>query len=333
MLQISKTMNQILIIGSSNTDMVIKTEKLPCPGETIVSGTFLGNPGGKGANQAVAAARLGGEVTFITKRGNDLFGNQSVGLLMREAIDTQYIVKDTEHPSGVALITVDAHGRSSSVTAPGANSFLSPEDIPIKIFETGKFGILLLQLEIPVRTVEYSVNAASQNGIKVILNPAPVQKISDNLYKNIWLITPNETEAETLTGIKIHDVLSAEKASLFFHRKGVKNVIITLGAAGAFVRTEGYSIMVPAIKVRVVDITAVGDVFNGALATALAEGKNLRDAVIFANKAASISATRMGAQASAPYRKEVEYMQMDSYTQSYVNFSSSRNQSKIRLDC
>ena len=206
-------MNQILVIGSSNTDMVIKTKKLPCPGETIVNGTFMGNPGGKGANQAVAAARLGGAVTFITKRGNDLFGNQSLGLLMREAIDTQYIVKDSEHPSGVALITVDSNGRSSSVTAPGSNSFLFPENIPKQIFETGKFDILLLQLEIPLSTVEYSALSASANNIKVILNPAPVKKIPDNLYKNLWLITPNKAEAELLTGIKIHDIISAERAS------------------------------------------------------------------------------------------------------------------------
>ena len=325
-------MKQILVIGSSNTDMVIKTEKLPCPGESIVSGTFLGNPGGKGANQAVAAARLGGSVTFITRRGNDLYGNQSLGLLMRESIDTQYVVKDTEHPSGVALITVDSRGRSSSVTAPGSNNYLHPDDIPKKIFESAKYEILLLQLEIPIRTVEYSATLASENGIKVILNPAPVKKISDNLYKHIWLITPNETETEILTGIKVHDILSAERAARFFHEKGVKNVIITLGASGAFVRTEGYSQIVPAVKVRVVDITAVGDVFNGALAVALAEENDFRSAVTFANKAASISATRMGAQASAPYRKEVTNMKSDTHDKSYVNLSSSPN-IKVMLDC
>ncbi len=296
---------QILVIGSSNTDMVIKTEKLPCPGETIVSGTFLVNPGGKGANQAVAAARLGGEITIVTKRGNDLFGNQSVGLLMREAINTQYIVKDTEHPSGVALITVDSRGRSSSVTAPGSNNYLFPEDIPVTIFEKNKFEILLLQLEIPMQTVEYSAISAYENKIKVILNPAPVKKISDNLYKHIWLITPNETEAEVLTGIKVYDKNSAENAARAFQEKGVRNVIITMGARGAYVKTEEYHGIVPAVRVKVVDITAVGDVFNGALAVALAEGNGFRKAVAFANKAASISATRMGAQASAPYRKEV----------------------------
>jgi ribokinase len=306
--------NHILVIGSSNTDMVIKTEKLPCPGETIVSGTFLVNPGGKGANQAVAAARLGGEITFITKRGNDLFGNQSVGLLMREAIDTQYVVKDTEHPSGVALITVDSRGRSSSVTAPGSNNYLFPEDIPVNIFEKVKFEILLLQLEIPMLTVEYSARLASENRMKVILNPAPVKKISDDLYKHIWLITPNEAEAEVLTGIKISDKFSAENAARVFQEKGVKNVIITMGARGAYIKTEEFMGIVPAVRVKVVDITAVGDVFNGALAVALAEGGDFKKSVAFANKAASISATRMGAQASAPYRNEVTNENSDKHT-------------------
>jgi len=198
-------MAKILVIGSSNTDMVIKTKKLPASGETIFGGTYLTNAGGKGANQAVAAARLGGKVTFITKRGNDLFGNQAVGLLMREGIDTQYVVKDTELPSGVALITVDSTGENIIVVAPGSNGNLLQDDIPTKIFETGKFEILLLQLEIPISTVEYSAVTASENGIKVILNPAPAQKLSDNLLKHTWLITPNETEAEILIGITVHN--------------------------------------------------------------------------------------------------------------------------------
>lgn len=314
------SMNQILVIGSSNTDMVIKTKKLPCPGETIVSGTFMGNPGGKGANQAVAAARLGGAVTFITRRGNDLFGNQSLGLLMREAIDTQYIIKDNKHPSGVALITVDSRGRTSSVTAPGSNDYLNPEDIPEKIFDSGKFGILLIQLEIPLRTIEYSILSAFKNGLKVILNPAPIRKLSAELYKYVWLITPNETEAEILTGTKVNDITSAEIAANIFLEKGIKNVIISMGARGAFIKAESYSGLVPAVKVRVVDITAVGDVFNGALAVAFAEGMDFRNAVVFANKAASISATRMGAQASAPYRKEIADMHLYALTKSYAHF-------------
>ena len=299
-------MSRILVIGSSNTDMVIKTEKLPAPGETILGGTFLMNPGGKGANQAVAAARLGGKVTFITKRGNDLFGNQAVGLLMREGIHTQYIVKDMELPSGVALITVDSTGENSIVVAPGSNGNLLQEDIPTAVFETTKYEILLLQLEIPINTVEYSAVAASEKGIKVILNPAPARKLSDNLLMHTWLITPNETEAEIITGVKITDIPSAEKAAEIIMKRGVKNVIITLGEAGAYIKSENFTGLIPGIKVIPVDTTAAGDVFNGALAVALSEGKVLNEAVVFANKAASISVTRMGAQASAPYRNEIQ---------------------------
>ena len=299
-------MTKILVIGSSNTDMVIKTKKLPAPGETILGGTFLMNPGGKGANQAVAAARLGGKVRFITKRGNDLFGNQTVGLLMRENIDTEYLVKDPELPSGVALITVDAAGENSIVVAPGSNGNLIKEDIPVSVFENEKTDILLLQLEIPMDTVEYSAIAASENNIKVILNPAPASKLSDNLLKHTWLITPNETEAEILTGIKITDIGSAEKAAVIMQQRGVKNVIITLGETGAYVKSDEFTGLVPGIKVVPVDTTAAGDVFNGALAVAISDGKDLKDAVSFANKAASIAVTRMGAQASAPYRDEIQ---------------------------
>jgi ribokinase len=298
-------MSGIIVIGSSNTDMVIKTQKLPVPGETILGGTFLMNPGGKGANQAVAAARLGGKVTFITKRGNDLFGNQAVGLLMREGIDTQYIIKDNDLPSGVALITVDSAGENSIVVAPGSNGNLNQEDIPSSVFGSGNYDILLLQLEIPISTVEYSAVTAMQNNTKVILNPAPACQLPDNLLKHTWLITPNETEAEIISGVKITDISSAESAAVIIRKRGVKNVIITLGETGAYVKSDEYTGLVPGIKVTPVDTTAAGDVFNGALAVAISEGQGLKDAVIFANKAASISVTRMGAQASVPYRNEI----------------------------
>jgi len=297
--------NNILIIGSSNTDMVIKTKKIPVPGETILGGTFLTNPGGKGANQAVAAARLGGKVTFITKCGIDLFGTQAIGLFMKEGIDTRYVVKDNELPSGVALITVDSAGENSIVVAPGSNGNLLQNDIPSTLFERDKYGILLLQLEIPIGTVEYSAISATSNGAKVILNPAPAQKLSYNLLKQLWLITPNETETEILTGISVHDLSSAEKAASWLLQKGVKNVIITMGSAGAYLKSDSFTGMVPGFKVKAVDTTAAGDVFNGAIAVALSEERNLKEAVEFANKAASISVTRMGAQVSAPYRKEI----------------------------
>ena len=276
-------MSRILVIGSSNTDMVIKTEKLPLPRETLLGGTFLMNPGGKGANQAVAAARLGGKVTFITKRGNDLFGNQTVGLLMREGIETKYVIKDNEFPSGVALITVDSAGENSIVVAPGSNGNLREEDIPMAVFESGKFQILLLQLEVPVSTVEFSAIKASEHNIKVILNPAPACSLSTNLLKNVWLITPNEIEADTITGVTITDIQSVERAATVLQELGVKNVIITLGETGAFVKSEDFTGLIPGIKVNPVDTTAAGDVFNGALAVAISEGKTIYDSVIFAN--------------------------------------------------
>jgi ribokinase len=298
-------MDRIIVIGSSNTDMVIKTSKLPSPGETLMGGVFLMNPGGKGANQAVAAARLGGKVTFLTKRGNDLFGNQAVGLLMREDINTEYIVKDPELPSGVALITVDAAGENSIVVAPGSNGNFVEDDIPSTILTSDNFDILLLQLEIPMKTVEYSAAMAAANGLKVILNPAPASHLSDALLSNIWLITPNETEAEAITGVEIHDISSAAYAASLIQKKGVKNVIITLGSTGAYILSEGISELISGVPVKPVDTTAAGDIFCGALAVALSEGNDLRQAAIFANKAASISVTRMGAQASAPYRSEI----------------------------
>ncbi len=298
-------MNRILVVGSSNTDMVIKTDKLPLPGETVLGGTFFMNPGGKGANQAVAAARLGGKVSFITKIGDDLFGNQTVGVLKKEGIDTRNIVKDAALPSGIALITVNSGGENNIVVAPGSNGNLVADDIPSDLFSTGKYSILLLQLEIPVMTVEYVALTAAEHGLKVILNPAPAQKLHDYLLRHLWLITPDENEAGILTGIKISNESSAEKAATELQRRGVKNVIITLGAKGAFVKADEFTGIIPGIKVEAVDSTAAGDVFNGALAVAFAEGKGIKNAVIFANKAAAISVTRLGAQASAPYRKEV----------------------------
>jgi ribokinase len=301
-------MKEILVIGSSNTDMVIKTKKMPAPGETVLGGTFLLNPGGKGANQAVAATRLGGKVTFVTKRGNDLFGNQTVGLLMREGIDTENIIKDPELPSGVALITVDSKGENSIVVAPGANGNLQPEDLPPDLFDCSRYEILLLQLEIPIITVEYSAVKGSECGMKVILNPAPapLEPLSNKLLKNIWLLTPNETEAEAITGISILDEESAAAAADAIIAKGVKNVIITFGAKGAFVKSKEFTGMIPGFKVKAIDTTAAGDVFNGAIGVSLAEGVSLEEAVLFANKAASISVTRMGAQSSAPFRNEIK---------------------------
>ncbi len=298
-------MNRILIIGSSNTDMVIKTANFPVPGETVLGGTFFMNPGGKGANQAVAAARLGGKVTFITKIGNDMFGNQTVSGLKSEGIDTRYIVKDENLPSGVALITVNSKGENNIVVAPGSNGNLTAEDIDTRLFSSGKYSLILLQLEIPVKTVEYAIKNAAKHGMKVILNPAPAQKLHDDLLRHIWLLTPDENEAGILTGIKVTNEVTVENAASELRRRGVKNVIVTLGEKGAYVQSDEFTGVIHGVKVEAVDSTAAGDVFNGALVIAFTEGKGIKDAAIFANKAAAISVTRLGAQASAPYRKEL----------------------------
>jgi len=296
---------KIVVIGSTNTDMVIKTGHLPTPGETILGGDFLMNPGGKGANQAVAASRLGGDVAFISKTGNDIFGEQSVENLRREGVNTENMVVDPENPSGIALITVDSQAENCIVVAPGSNMTLKPDDIDKAVKQIGIAEIVLLQLEIPIETVEYAAQIAYRNNKKVILNPAPAQKLSDSLLKTIYILTPNETEAEILTGVKVTDTGTAEIAARILREKGVEIVIITMGANGAYVLTDNLSKLIPAPKVKAVDTTAAGDTFNGALAVAVSEGFNIREAVQFANIAASIAVTRLGAQASTPYRSEV----------------------------
>jgi ribokinase len=299
-------MNKITVVGSSNTDMVIKSANLPSAGETILGGEFLMNPGGKGANQAVATARLGGDTTFITKTGNDIFGKQAVELFKKEGINTKFIFTDPKKPSGVALIMVDDHGENCISVALGSNGTLNALDIDKAEKQIKSSEIVLMQLEIPLSTVEYVTKLASNAGVKVVLNPAPAQKLSAVLLSSLYLLTPNESEAEILTGIKVNDESSASKAAEIIKSKGVQNVIITMGAAGSFVSSDSEELMIPAPRAEVVDTTAAGDTFNGALVVALAEKKSFIDAVIFANKAASISVTKLGAQASVPFRKDIQ---------------------------
>lgn len=296
---------KILVVGSSNTDMVIKTQNFPAPGETILGGKFLMNAGGKGANQAVAAARLGGMVTFVGKIGDDIFGKQAVQQLEDEGINVDFVAVDPENPSGVAMITVDRSGENSIVVAPGSNGTLSAEDFSKAIDELNESEFVLMQLEIPIPTVEHIARMATLKQKKVILNPAPAAKLSDELLKNLYIITPNETEAELLTGIKVTDEQSALSAATRLHEKGIEIVIITLGSAGAFLLAHGKPEIIQAPKVEAVDTTAAGDTFNGALVVALSEGKTIQESIVFANKAASISVTRIGAQSSVPFRKEI----------------------------
>ncbi len=296
--------NRIIIIGSSNTDMVVKSKKLPLPGETILGGTFLMNAGGKGANQAVAAARLGGNVTLVTKVGNDIFGKQSIEGFKHENINTEFIFIDEGTPSGTALIMVNEEGENCIVVAPGANANLLPADIE-QVINISEAEIILMQLEIPIKTIEAVAKISKGNHQKVIINPAPAQKLSDELLNGLFLITPNETEATLLTGIKVDDEVTASHAAEVFLNKGVQNVIITLGKQGAYFQNKDLQFKTTAPVVRAMDTTAAGDTFSGALTVAVTEKMSWPEAVQFAVQAASISVTRMGAQASVPYRKEI----------------------------
>ncbi|WP_439581226.1 ribokinase [Dyadobacter bucti] len=298
----------IYVVGSSNTDMVVKSHKLPMPGETVMGGNFLMNPGGKGANQALSASRLGGKVNFICKVGNDLFGKQALQQFKREKIGTDFIVTDALLPSGVALINVDHDGENCISVAPGANSSLKPSEVILAFEDLTPSDILLIQLEIPLDTVIFSIKTAFEKNVKVILNPAPAQYLSDDVLQCLYLITPNETEAELLTGIRVVNDETAEQASSILVAKGCRNVIITLGSKGAFLYTENIRKVIPAPAVTAVDTTAAGDCFNGALAVGLSEGMALDEAVSFACKVAAISVTRMGAQSSIPLRKEVDQL-------------------------
>ncbi|WP_339902807.1 ribokinase [uncultured Cyclobacterium sp.] len=298
--------HKILVVGSANTDMVIRVEEFPAPGETLLGQNFLLNAGGKGANQAVAAARLGGKVAMMARLGNDLFGKQTIENFKKEGLNVEGVVLDNKLPSGVAQIVVDKSGENTIVVAGGSNLALNTRQIKKYFGLVQEAEIILLQLEIPIETVLYVAKKASGLGKKVILNPAPASKLSDKLYASIYAITPNETETKFLTGINITGEKSAQHAADFFHDKGVKVVIITLGAAGAFLSTADYSGTIATSEVEAVDTTAAGDTFNGALAAALSNEMSWEEAVAFANKAAALSVTKHGAQASVPFLQDLK---------------------------
>jgi ribokinase len=297
---------RIVVVGSSNTDMIVRIPRIPRPGETVTGGEFSIASGGKGANQAVAAARAGGDVELIARVGNDLFGKQAIDGFSLNGIKTDHIVRDRETASGVALIFVDRQGETSIAVVAGANMKLNANDIEAAEKSIASANILLLQLEIPQETVKMAVKIAARHRMIVILNPAPWNPVDDELLRQITIVTPNKTEAEMMSGVKIESESDLASAAKIIQSRGVESVLITLGVRGAFLLGYGLRELIPAFKVQVVDTTAAGDVFNGALSVALAEEKPIREAVRFANAAAALAVTRMGAQPSAPFRNEID---------------------------
>ncbi|MBN1893196.1 ribokinase, partial [bacterium] len=276
---------KIVVVGSSNTDMIVRVSRIPKPGETVIGGTFAMAAGGKGANQAVAAARAGGRVTFIARVGNDLFGGQAVRGFRKDRIQVRPVIRDRKNASGVALIFVDAGGENSIAVASGANSALCPKDVLKNRSAFAGADILLMQLEVPLETVAAAADLAFRRGIPVILNPAPARKLPLPLMRKISILTPNEHEAGFLAGMPVRSGPEARRAADKLRSKGIQTVLITLGPKGAYVASEMFNGMIPGFRVSPVDSTAAGDVFNGALAVALAEKKEIGDAVRFANAA------------------------------------------------
>ena len=301
-------MAKIIVVGSLNMDLVAHTPRIPTPGETVLGSDFGTFSGGKGANQAVAAARQGAEVAFIGRVGSDAFGQQLLAGLQAEGIDTRHIGRDENAPSGVALITLDANGQNTILVASGANLLLKPAHLRAAEGIFAGADILLLQLEIPLETVMAAAQQAKTHGLKVILNPAPAQSLPEDLLSLVDVLIPNESETALLTGLPVDTVARVEAAAQKLLEHGAGCVIITLGERGALLVSAGQpAAPIPSFAVKVVDTTAAGDSFVGALAVALASGSSLMVAVQRGCAAGALAATRLGAQPSLPTKTEVDY--------------------------
>jgi len=300
-------MAKVVVIGSSNTDMVVSSPKMPTPGETVMGNEFSVIPGGKGANQAVAAARANGKVTFIAKVGNDDFGRNAIVGYKVDKINTDHIFIDPINPTGIAVIIVEeGTGQNSIVVSSGANSNLQKTEIERIKEVIIRADIVLMQLEIPLDVVYYALKICKKQGVKTILNPAPATHLSDAVLSLVDIITPNESEIQILTGINPKGEKNIKKAASKLLEKVNDSVIVTLGDKGVyFISKNGEHGFVPTTKVDAVDTTAAGDVFNGYLATAIAKGKDYLEAISLANKAAAISVTCKGAQPSIPIIKDI----------------------------
>ena len=299
--------NKIVVVGSYNVDITIKSARLPKNGETVLGNSISFSNGGKGANQAVAAVRAGAEVSFIAKVGNDSYGEKAISDLHKEGINTSGITVDQDFHTGMASITVDSNGENCIVAVPGANSRLTPEDIEESNSVIASADFLLIQLETPLETVESAINLAYKNNTSVILDPAPARKLSPEILGKVTVITPNKGEAELLTGIKITNESTMVKASKQLLSNGIKVVIITLGESGVYLSTQEYNKLIPACVVDALDSTGAGDVFNGVLAAHFnTDALLMVEAVSRAVATASLSVTRLGAQTAIPYLKDVE---------------------------
>ncbi|WP_028869024.1 ribokinase [Psychromonas arctica] len=298
-------MRQLTVLGSVNADHVLRVGSFPRPGETLHGQGYSVIAGGKGANQAVAAARLGANVSFIACVGDDSFGLNIRQEFEKDGINIDAVMIEKDTPTGIAMIQVAATGENSICISAEANACLTPQRIAAHTSIIEQADMLLLQLEVPMESIEYAAEIANKSGTTVILNPAPAQHLSDKLLKLIDIITPNETEAEILTGIKVFDAKSAQLAADVLHKKQIKTVLITLGSQGVWLSKDGEGSQIMGYKVDAVDTTAAGDTFNGAFLTALLEDKSLEEAVQFAHAAAAITVTGQGAQSSIPYRQDV----------------------------
>jgi ribokinase len=296
----------VLVVGSANMDMVVTTERFPYPGETIFGKKFQTFSGGKGANQAVGCAKLGVKTYFIGKFGNDDFGRNLTKNMRRDGVNLDHIFIDQEESTGTALITVDNEGQNEIIVISGSNMKLSPSDIESKLMLFGQVNVVLSQLEIPLETVLKIAELCKKEGSIFILNPAPALLLSDEQLQHIDFLTPNEIELELISGINVYDEASATNAAQVLIDRGVRNVIVTMGSMGSIWVSKNKIVKFPALKVHAVDTTGAGDAFNGALAFSLAKGNNPEKSIEFANKVASISVTRMGAQSSMPFYNEIE---------------------------
>ena len=297
--------NRVVVVGSYNTDMVVRTSRIPRPGETVIGGSFTSGHGGKGANQAVAAARAGAQVTFVGKIGTDALGDEAVSDLRADGIDTRFLMRDPEHATGTAWIIVDEKGENSIVVASGANAALRPEDISRAAEAIVNADVLLVQLECPVPAVRAAIDIAVAHGVRVVLNPAPACSLDAELLRSVSILTPNEIEAEMLTGIAVDDDLQLNAAAGVLLERGVGTVLVTLGARGVHLSSAAGREVIPSFPVTPIDTTAAGDVFNGVLAAFLSKGRPLHDAVLAANAAGALCVTRPGAQQSVPTLQEI----------------------------